>query len=152
MRTSFILIAITLIACTTPPKQKAEKTVKEYLNKTLNDASSYQSVDTKLDSFYATYEETKAYSQIMDSLKYIHNKFREDQSLLSEDFDNYFNTTRSLLDTINKRAERFKPVFFGWMVEHKYRAKNGFGALILKTDTFYLNRDFQIMRRDTIQL
>lgn len=38
------------------------------------------------------------------------------------------------------RAE-FVPEFVGWSVSHTYRAKNGFGALDISTDTFYFDKE-----------
>lgn len=36
--------------------------------------------------------------------------------------------------------------FAAWQVEHKYRAKNKFGAVVISEAVFYLDRDFTIKK------
>ena len=42
------------------------------------------------------------------------------------------------------RAE-FVPEFIGWSISHTYRAKNGFGALDISTDTFYFDKELTMV-------
>lgn len=154
MKIDYLLLVVVLISCNNlTPTQRAEKTIKEHLANELNDAASYEPVETKLDSFYAGYfksaEGKKLWKEFRDA----------DSSSVDMLSNNYKPMTieeiavqKKRIDTINARAERFHKVFYGWQAQHKYRAKNALGALVLSFDTFYLNRQFQIMDPDTITI
>ena len=53
---SMVGLALTFVGCNNSNEKKAQKLIKEYLSKNLNDASSYESVEfSKLDSTFSVF-------------------------------------------------------------------------------------------------
>ncbi len=148
-----LLLILLLSACShfQTKQQIAQGLIKKYLDSTLNDPHSYESVSfTKLDTGKTSYTETPEYDVLDSSITSIHD------SLITERVDvNYpslYNTTRIvrkirklmqdslLLDSkLNNLQNQFKPIQNCWFISHTYRAKNGFGALGLHTTIFKID-------------
>lgn len=130
-----------MAACSSPEKT-AQKLVKDYLKENLKDPSSYQSAKFgQLDSTYSEFVldedcvEKELKPIIEESERYMkHGDFEKAIDKAEE-----VAIKRKELQ-VKKRSE-FVPEFIGWSISHTYRAKNGFGALDISTDTFYFNKE-----------
>lgn len=58
------IIAVFLAACNLSREQKAEKLIKESLNKTLYKPETYKSIDTKVDSAFAPYDNPALFEEL----------------------------------------------------------------------------------------
>lgn len=133
-------------SCTYTNQQKAEKAVKLYLDSSLNDPHSYESVKfTKIDTLKSGREEDPEYKHIQSRIDSINDiKYRLD-SLSDIDIitshitvpklEQMFTDSRRCqhqVDSLVDKQETFnykgKPI--GWFTFHAYRTKNGFGAFM----------------------
>lgn len=147
--TLFIAACLLLIGCSQEQtsQQKAETAIKHHLTAKLGKESGYQSVETKLDSFYVGYAQTKEGGNLQKE----YNAVRaENKDIYSPNALLLASKEMVLLDTLNARSKRFGQVFYGWKAIHAYKAKNKLGTSELITDTFLLNKDYQLMQADTI--
>lgn len=155
---SILLCAILLAACSSiqspSHQQQAESLVKAYLDSTMNDPKSYQSVKfLKLDTLRSNPKDDPKYVAMENSY----------DSLLDESNANSKNiplaTTIPRLEYIKKRSNElyeketalllkesafslyYKGKQTGWSILHTFRGKNGFGALTLGTTKFYLDKN-----------
>jgi len=125
MKIIYILIAsCALVGCQKSNEDIAKGLINDYIKASANDPESYEPVEfDKLDTLKTFY----AYSK-----EYLENKEKYDDK-----FRNYedYNTIR---DSLKKS---FVPEFTGFMMRHKFRAKNGFGAKILNSKVFYFDKE-----------
>ncbi|RYZ61455.1 MAG: hypothetical protein EOO14_05005 [Chitinophagaceae bacterium] len=145
---TLIASAAFLFSCSSEPKDKVAESIKDYMNKNLNDAKSYEAVETsKPDSFYYSYFQTSE-GQVakVEISTYVESNANPDD-LLYEVFQDEKKKRDSILD-IERKSYRW----YGWKVFHKYRAKNKFGAMVLQSDSFYLDKNFNVVNKDTIKL
>ncbi len=152
-----------LFGCTFTKQQKAEKLIKEYMKHHLNDYDSYQVVNTeKPDTAYKDYlvdDSTgkslfslllaqKGLVNLEDSLLTAYEDKPID--LQSEPYitmsEKRLNKNKEKLDglvsLIKERKDSYKKIFKGWSITQSYRAKNGFGALVLHTEIFQIDSAF----------
>jgi hypothetical protein len=130
------LTALVISACSTQPsvtpQTRAERAVTEFLKKQLNDPSSYQSIEFgKLDSI-------KVDTAEIHRLRVIEME-EKDGLLATIDM-------RPFYDSFAKATSDSMHQLGYWQIEHSYRAKNGFGALMRTTDIFYLDTNFKVTR------
>jgi hypothetical protein len=141
---------IFLVSCSEQeqtPEQKAAATLKDHLaNKT---GSDYQAVQTRLDSFYATYISTAEGSKLQNEYNSVH---AENKDIYSPNALFLTHRETALQDTIKARTARFGQKFCGWKAIHSYKFKNEQGVATEATDTFLLNKDYQLMSTDTLSL
>ncbi len=133
-----ICIAVVFVACGSPEKT-AQKLVKDYLKENLKDPASYSPVEFgRLDSLYTTFD-----SQVFED-RFQRAKGEYDVAMFEDDFKALGVALEKMKQTQSEweKAEKgFQPQFCGWKMSHKYRAKNGFGALDISTDTFHFNKE-----------
>ena len=130
MKKSILTIAalsFLIISCSSPEK-KAKKLIEGHLSKNMNDFKSYEPVEfSKLDSSFSTYErrtmDLDIDTVVTDDLNSAYEK--EDKFNAQED--------------INEK--NFKPVFIGWRMNHQFRGKNAFGAMVLSDYNFQFDKD-----------
>ncbi|SEO56527.1 hypothetical protein SAMN05192574_109107 [Mucilaginibacter gossypiicola] len=153
---SFIFI-FSLAACNKTREQKVKQLVNDYLQKTLNDPHSYESVEfSKIDSNYSILTDDPDYNRAKAKKDSIEVQFTLWKSK-NPDFDGYSDLSPQRVKyflKMNKyfsdamlaegkkaiEIERsFKPKYNGLAVVHTYRAKNGFGALGLHQTMFVLD-------------
>ncbi len=165
-----LIISSFIISCSQNPQQIAEKSVRDYLQKNLNDASSYESVEFgKLDSTFSSVVSLKQYQDslaIIDTIKNTNTYIDEQvQNLKDENSSQGYTFDVEKIPAIKEMREmqksyrkrdslihiyldglrnNFKQEFIGFSITHKYRGKNGLGALILKTDTFQLDKNLSV--------
>jgi len=129
----------------------AHRIVKEYLDSTLNDPKSYESVSfSKLDTGSSNYLNSPNYVKLQDSL--ISHTSELSSLKIDLQFPDLYNSKvikykikKLLSDSVyyQKKMDsvenNFKTEQTGWILTHTYRAKNGFGALGLHTTVFELD-------------
>lgn len=146
------MVAALAISCTPPtptPEQKAQALITDYIMTNANDPKSYEAVsfgtlDSTFVSFYASdrYKELKKQEIHFDSLWRHH--------LDKANFDSctfYSNKKSEVFKMMTNEAGTYKGEHFGWMMSHRYRAANGFGAITLGTTTFYFDKELTEITR-----
>ncbi len=156
-----ILIAfvVFLSACTFTKQQKAESIVKKYLDTTLNDPHSYESVsfdklvtvhkiDTTLDDDTVMMYKREYYA-LEKKANYIAKKYKRkdgydpDFSINHPEYDSITTKSSPILEKFSNRerdiSEKKQTTPISYHISHTYRAKNGFGALLLYTTTFEID-------------
>lgn len=132
----FIFVAVLMVACTMTEQDKAERLVKEYMERNANDPSSVEYVEfgkLQPDSVFY-FSETDEYKEMMDSSE----KMLDDMELLrmQEKYSEGAALADSgvrLMDRIEAKTNSFKPYQRGMKMRLEYRAKNGVGALVKST-------------------
>lgn len=148
-------LILTLTACS--KQHKADTLVKDYLTTHLNDPGSYQDVATvKLDTIFQDFGATPKGELIQSKYDSVTTliKSMEDEAQTVVDAPVYDSKRFHALDQQIKKllseanvyykqladgTANFKGPVSGWSLIKTYRAKNGFGALTLHTDTFYMD-------------
>jgi hypothetical protein len=117
-------------------EDSAKSTVKLYLDKTLNDTSSYEPVEwSRIDSSFkfrssdTTIGLTNAWSDL--SLK--------KTEVISGDKKGDTAVIQQQMDSIMREHNRFRD-FNGWKITHTFRASNAYGGNVISTQTFYLTQ------------
>lgn len=138
-----LLFAIAIVACTSSPEKKAQKAIKEYLFKTLNDIDSYEPVEYgTIDSLYTEYTMDSLYKEAVkmnelalkkcDSLgrvlerRKIYDEFYPDEIndlILAKWFT--INTYPQIIDSLKNNYQSY---FMGMGMIHSFRAKNVLGG------------------------
>ncbi|MFZ4414579.1 MAG: hypothetical protein ACOYOV_15960 [Bacteroidales bacterium] len=149
------IIAIFFVSCAKSPEDKAKAAIKEYLQKHLNDAKSYESVEFgKLINDSTEYEDSYNAKILMKQHIYALEAYNKDLDNGLEDRDNakvyleQANIDKAEADRLEKKIEKDKKEFkreLCYIISHKYRAKNKLGALILQTSFFTLSEKFEII-------
>lgn len=125
-----------MTACGSPEKT-AQKLVKDYLKENLKDPSSYEPIEFgSLDTLYTSVAADTDYIKLAkEATEYL-------QKAVYDDYGSGWGIIGMKLKEKADSIERnFVPAFKGWKMVHKYRAKNGFGALDLSTDIFCFNKE-----------
>ena len=136
----FILFALLIIfGCTKSDDDKAAKLVKEWLEKNVNDPSSLEIVSitpVKTDSVLS-YEDDIDYEmkkdEIVSAYQFATRAIEDNVPSLAKEYENKAKAYEKDLEQIKNK---FKPYSRGKITTVKYRAKNGFGALILEEKFF----------------
>ncbi|MEI6695532.1 MAG: hypothetical protein WCO13_05645 [Bacteroidota bacterium] len=149
MKKIILLIALSaiIISCSESSDKKAQRAIKDYLQKNLNDAKSYESVDFgKLIS-----DSTKFDDDLYNSgIKFSESNFEFFSSVYNESQnpDDKIRMTEAEKEVIEKKKEyeqaksNFKSELI-YKMTHKYRAKNKFGAIVLEETLFVIDKDFK---------
>jgi len=126
----FIACLLILSSCQFTKQQKAEKLVKDYLKTHLNDPDSYENVSFgKLTINPYAYEDTIPAG--------IELKKKED-SLIRGNDSVAAKEIRAHLDSIDFIYPN--PIVKAYILDHTYRAKNGFGGVITYNQRFVFNK------------
>lgn len=149
----FVSIAALLVCGCSTPEKSAQKLIKDYLAANLNDAKSYEGVEFgTLDSVFTTLKDTPYY-RYKSKFDYFINEAQFATNMLgityskkeSKEYEEKFNTSISEAEKYSQMADSvadaFVPEFKGWQMTHKYRAKNGVGALNISTAMVQFDKD-----------
>lgn len=145
MRKAIFLIAgLLLMSCTVTEQDKAERLVKDYLERNANDPSSVEiiSISKVVADSVLDYSETEDYDKWMDS-------FDSDKRMadINTELGNFKEADAAIkhmdvvLENIEKKKKTFKPYLRGYYVLLEYRAKNGFGALVKSSTKVYFDSE-----------
>lgn len=102
----------------------------------MKDPSSYEPIEFgSLDTLYTSVAADTEYIKLVkEATEYL-------QKAVYEDYGSGWGIIGMKLKEKADSIERtFVPVFKGWKIPHKYRAKNGFGALDISTDIFCFDK------------
>ena len=155
----FVFLSAIFASCSKTPEQKAQQSVKDYLQKNLNDAKSYESVNFgKVDSVFSSFDESKEGIE----LKLKENMLSERVVELSNRIDVAESTSelnkiieenkeltqkrKDLVDTIFNKSIKYKGTLCGYKINHKYRAKNKMGAVVLDENCFIMDKNFVVIK------
>lgn len=116
-----------MTSCSKSNDQKAKELIMTFLKENTNDPSSYESVE------FGNLDSVK--SLILANHEY---------QILSEELKGETNTElrNYIIEEMNEMLSREDSYGSGFSMEHKYRSKNSFGALILNNHTFYIDSTF----------
>lgn len=145
----FVVLLALISSCSKTPEQKAQQSIKDYLQKNLNDAKSYESVEFGTLLFDSTsYDDTEA-GKIFKEIEY---KYEYDSivSGISNELQKEFIESKQKYEDakVNYDTEllKFKPEFKGYTIRHKYRGKNKMGGVVLESKYFIMDKEFKIIR------
>lgn len=151
----FILCIIGLFSCKETQEEKAQSLVENYLKENLKDPSSYESVSFGvIDSTFTNVEDEPEFKRL-DIAKGLLDKVDEAQLKVKmsytyslnermkfqDEADMYLDSAKIIKAEVDSFVENYKPSFNGYLIKHKYRAKNGFGALDLTEQIFLIDKD-----------
>jgi hypothetical protein len=146
---SMVSLVLTLVSCNSNEK-KAQKLIKEYLSKNLNDVASYESVEfSKLDSTVSLFYFSSEGEELTKKQDAANNRafelgiedVLEENPSIQDSIKIYKQIEEECKIMYEKKEKEFKGEFNGWRMSHKYRAKNGLGATILNTTDFRFNKE-----------
>ncbi|EKT3963847.1 hypothetical protein JE952_002011 [Flavobacterium psychrophilum] len=164
------LALITLTSCSNESKMKSG--IKDYLDKNAKDPKSYELVElTNVESLILGDVAKKVVSEynmkIQDDKKGLEvskNNLKEALKFKDKYKDNVFDediaSTKNIIKEAelgilsnNKEIERYSKVInsknvIGYKAHHKYRLKNGFGALDLTENDVLFDEDYKIINFD----
>jgi Mg2+ and Co2+ transporter CorA len=160
------ILSTALFSCSNESKMKDG--IKKYLDKNAKDPRSYELVELKvLDTITAgevanqlndlNIDNIKNYSEDIENLKLeISNNVLRNKKYNTNTFDEFINEANIDIDTdqeiikeskeeINKLKKLLNSKdVIGFMVHHKYRLKNGFGALDISENEILFDKDLNI--------
>lgn len=118
------IICLILFSCKTTPEDKAKFLIREYIDNNANDPDSYEPLSYEsLDTQFTFYAKDKSYIDL-------ESQYENEQIT----FDEWVKRKDSI-------ENNFKEKPIGFMMRHKFRANNGFGAKILSSKVFRFNLD-----------
>jgi hypothetical protein len=163
----FAIIASVNVFAQTPLEiEKIKNASKVHLIKNLNNPSSYQSVKwSKVEKTYSTFEDSKEAKLIQDTIDlYVGGKSNAASLSHSAKMRNYSNYEKdstylkyynleleldSAILKINavkdKKEKAYKGIFTGYSIDHSFRARNSYNALVLNNWYFILNKSFKVI-------
>lgn len=174
---------IILVSCDHTPQEKAEATIKKWMQKNLKDPSSYESVSfSKLDStnisvrqkklitetypeLIKTYSENAATDSLYVALDLKNIERNKKDGLYKGEYKEYldvsiserqksFKSNKASLERVIREKDSISnnKEFYAYVISHRYRAKNSFGALDFGEVRFYLDTDLKyIIDTETIK-
>ena len=161
MKSIFYLVLILFTASCQSNTDKAQKLIKDNLYKTLHDFTSYEPIEfSQLDSVYSTIESTGAPQLLKEAnaLADSAQKLLKASRIFEESRKEYhfcdsmfLVTTRSadsLLEISNRIITKadsislnFVPIFCGYRMTHRFRAKNSEGNFILTDNEYFIDKN-----------
>lgn len=164
---TFVLLLLSYAAFTQTATdvQKAKAACIGYLKRNLNNPASYKTASWgKLIKTYSAFEDSRIYKVLNDSLEYYdkarNNVDRELRSIKSSAPLKYNNdstylyyigfakqldsATGSIKNILIAKEKAFKPVLDGYILDHSFRARNKFNALVLQNYFFVLNKSLKV--------
>ena len=160
-------LCILAIACNQTPEKKAEKLIKDSIQKTLILPDSYQSVETIIDSAYSPFSDPAFIDSVFDLFKkwgdlkeceVLVKKEKSMMSILSSPMSSFgrsqykqakerYEEILEIYDKLNNRYQSVEdkvhprmfeaPSFIGYVVHHRYRSSDNDGDVQL-TGRYYL--------------
>ncbi|WP_458409249.1 hypothetical protein [Bacteroides congonensis] len=148
-------------ACSSSNEDKAKRTVKDYLKENLDNFKSYDpvswgnlrkfSIDSikQNDSYYQEHlysanealRRSKELQIIVDSYKGKKDTTSIEYTEIVAQIEGCKARYESEQEKLSNYLKITYPNESCWVIDHKYRASNNVGALILNEETFYINED-----------
>lgn len=148
-------------ACSSSNEDKAKRAVKDYLKENLDNFKSYEpvswgnlrefSIDSikQNDSYYQEHlhsanealKRSKELRIIIDSYK----SEKDTMSIEYAEFVAQIEGCKARYESEQEKLSNYLKTAYSddsyWVIDHKYRASNNVGALILNEETFFINKD-----------
>lgn len=122
---------------------KAKAAAKAYIIKNLNNPGSYKPAAWgRLEKYYNSFSDTKRGQTLQNTLEKLHKNrlYSEDPNVRDSSEKDY----DSLYKVQSHEEKLFKPTFSGYTIEHSFRAKNKFNALVLQKYIFVMSKTFRV--------
>jgi len=151
---SLVISVFTLVSCNSNEK-KAKKLIKDYLSKNLNDASSYEPVEfSKLDSTFSSFYFSSEGQKLTEKEEFAHNRafdlsiedVLEENPKIQDSIRIYKQIEETSKKAYEEKELTYVGEFNGWKMTHKYRAKNGLGAMILGTTNYTFDKELTVVK------
>ena len=152
-------LSVLIFSCSNESKMKSE--IKNYLDKNAKDPKSYEFVELKILDTVTIGDIDK---RIVEDITYDIETNKEDivfQNKLIKDYPSISNdeqkaiidSVQNVIATLTKELDANKKDFankeiLGYVATHKFRIKNGFGALDLDEMWVEFDKDFKLLKMD----
>ena len=155
MKNLFALFIISLLlancAKSITDEDRAQSLITQYMQENLKYPSSYEPTPIKLDSMFNPYAFTKEGEELRGLMgaggeysKKAHELRRKGivEGVSYSDSVAFYENLSEEAERLYKKNEReYKGEFIGWRVIHKYRAKNGYGAMDVFEKSFLFDEE-----------
>jgi len=140
----FAVIMITMVSCNVTTQGKVETSVKNFLKENLNDPSSYEPISfDSLENRMGADGDWEIELEIASLELELELELSKLESNIA--YDALTISLKNQLDSLKEIKENLEYKVIGYCVGHKYRAKNGFGALISEHSFFNLDTNFKVI-------
>lgn len=153
-----LALSMVLFSCSKSIEKQAQDNITEYLKKNMDDPKSYENVEFgKLDTLHSSFEESKEGielrtedSKLSDMVAELSNKLDSPDLTVNDIKDIQQENTEitkkrlEINNILQKKSLTYKGDVNGYSMVHKYRGKNGFGAVITKETNFLLNLKLEV--------
>ncbi|MBN8704175.1 MAG: hypothetical protein LCH32_01610 [Bacteroidetes bacterium] len=154
---STIGLVLIFVSCNSTEK-KAQKIIKDYLSKNLNDASSYESVEfSNLDSTFSNFYFSPEGQELTKKQDFAHNRefelkmkdIMEENPKIQDSIKICKEIEEETKKLYEEKEKEYVGEFNGWKMSHKYRAKNKLGAIVLGTTDFTFDKELTKIKHAT---
>ena len=169
----FLTLSVALLSLTdcSSNEKKANALIKDFFNSTLDDMSSYEPIETSIDTAYElpsnnfqlvllAYQADECFNKVDDYMKdakWAHNSMRLWRGLSSKEYNE---AKRDFLSSLQKQADTYQKYMniadtirakvvamdssfvIGWRINHTFRAKNERGISHLSHSVFITDPKF----------
>ncbi|RYZ54160.1 MAG: hypothetical protein EOP49_05760 [Sphingobacteriales bacterium] len=160
MKRAFPLLLLVFAACSSR-EDGAQEAVRVHLEHKMNDFSSYEPVSfSHVDSFFSTPEYVPTIQQLQESIAKkdsiysdlkiayqarldLGNKIEADPAtqVLAAAIVKTSDELRELTIQRDAALQNFHPEWIGFYIDHTYRGKNKYGAIVLDYERFILDKE-----------
>lgn len=152
----FLFAGITVTACS--KREKYKETIDLWLKESLNDYDSYQSISwgnleeikelKEIGSYYTSLNDVRTAKASADRLfaeaqqeKEIHGKDSEEFRRVWAEYQDQCRAVKQHQDYADSLQQYGETICVGYLIRHKFRAKNKFGGYVINELQFELNGD-----------
>lgn len=152
----FLFAGITVTACS--KREKYKETINLWLKESLNDYDSYQSISwgnleeikelKEIGSYYTNLNDARKAKASADRLfteaqqeKEIHGKDSEEFRRVWKEYQDQCRAVKQHQDYADSLQRYGETICVGYLIRHKFRAKNKFGGYVINEFQFELNGD-----------
>lgn len=157
----FFSFALIIISCDSN-QNKIENSLKKYFNENANDPSSYEPLETNIIDtlIYSEIAKNKISNLEEDIKEYDKEIIEIEEEIEKSEFESLKNISEERLknridskELMSSDINKLQPYLnndsvLAYIVQHKYRAKNGFGAITLSNGYFAINTKNEILYYD----
>ena len=163
MKKLLLLLPLFILSCTPKSKQQqAQTAVKDYIETTLSNPESYQSIAFKdFHTLKSVAVNDTSYQGLVGRYNRVLNDFSEEKADRQTNDPNAVSEKQLRDDSLKVEHYRkkmtdflktYRPATVGWTIVHSFRIKDISGALIVKDMVFELDSNLaKVTRADTIR-
>lgn len=155
MRKLLLLVLLSFISCKQSPTDKAQASIKKYIQGNINDPKSYEPVrfgELKSDSTMV--DEEPQYKNFDDSVSYAKDKINDSRNDYLQNrigYETYLIQSQQwnkkvlyYLQQKIKWLNEYKPKPCGFVMMHVFRKKNSKGAVIIDSMAFRIDSNYNV--------